>query len=146
MDRPRRGGRRPGRCILPARRGRHRRGDRRPCARAGAFADADALSGAWKQIVCACAAARVVPVILSAVLPYARPGGGLGAVLGGRVRAVVALVLGAGICLLLGGTVVLVVALGTAVLSGAFAYRWLGGVTGDVLGAAAEIAELAALV
>src|SRR4051794_11354725 len=105
-----------------------------------------ALTGAWKQIVCACAAARVVPVILSAVLPYARPGGGLGAVLGGRVRAVVALVFGAGICLLLGGLVVLLVALGTAALSGALAYRWLGGITGDVLGAAAEVAELAALV
>jgi adenosylcobinamide-GDP ribazoletransferase len=105
-----------------------------------------ALTNAWTQIVCACAAARIVPVVLSAVLPYARPGGGLGAVLGGRVRAVVALLLGAGVCAALGGLVVLGVALAVAVLSGAFAYRWLGGVTGDVLGAAAEIAELAALV
>jgi adenosylcobinamide-GDP ribazoletransferase len=105
-----------------------------------------ALTGAWTQIVCACAAARVVPVLLSAVLPYARPGGGLGAVLGGRARAVAALVLGAAVCLSLGGLVVLLAALGTAVLSGALAYRWLGGITGDLLGAAAEVAELAALV
>jgi adenosylcobinamide-GDP ribazoletransferase len=105
-----------------------------------------ALTDAWKLIVCACAAARVVPVLLSAVLPYARPGGGLGAVLGGRVRAVVALALGAGVCIALGGIVVLIVALGATVVCGAFAYRWLGGITGDVLGAAAEVAELAALV
>jgi adenosylcobinamide-GDP ribazoletransferase len=105
-----------------------------------------ALTDAWKQIVCACAAARVVPVLLAAVLPYARPAGGLGAVLGGRARAVVALALGAGVCVALGGLVVLAVALGVALLGGAFAYRWLGGVTGDVLGAAAEVAELAALV
>jgi adenosylcobinamide-GDP ribazoletransferase len=105
-----------------------------------------ALADAWKQIVCACAAARIVPVLLSAALPYAREGGGLGAVLGSRVRAVVALVLGAGISIVLGGVVVLLVALGAAVLCGALAYRWLGGITGDVLGAAAEVAEVAALV
>src|SRR4051794_38085493 len=105
-----------------------------------------ALTDAWKQIVCACAAARVVPVALAAVLPYAREAGGLGAVLGSRVRAVVALGLGAGVCIALGGVVVLVVALAAAVLCGAFAYRWLGGITGDVLGAAAEVAEIAALV
>jgi adenosylcobinamide-GDP ribazoletransferase len=105
-----------------------------------------ALTDEWTQVVCACAAARVVPVLLSAVLPYARPGGGLGAVLGSRVRAVVALAIGAAVCIALGGLVALIVALGAAVACGAFAYRWLGGVTGDVLGAAAEVAEVAALV
>src|SRR3954453_2059288 len=75
-----------------------------------------ALADAWKQIVCACAAARIVPVLLSAVLPYARPAGGLGAVLGGRLRALVALALGGVICLALGGVVVLLVALGSAAL------------------------------
>src|SRR5581483_9708288 len=59
----------------------------------------DALRGA----VCACAAARAVPVVLSVALPYARPAAGLGRVLGGTgwPRAGVAVATAVGLCVLL---------------------------------------------
>jgi len=101
-----------------------------------------------RYAVCAAAASRTVPVVLSAVLPYARPDGGTGNALGGagRVRVAVALVLGAGVCVVLGAPIALAAAAGAALVAGLAARRALGGVTGDVLGAAAEVAEVAALV
>ena len=103
---------------------------------------------ALRFAVCAAAAARVVPVALSAALPYARSGGGTGRVLGGAGwgRCVAALAVAAGFCVWLHTLPLLAVATGTAVVAGLVAHRWLGGVTGDVLGAAAELAEAAALV
>jgi len=44
------------------------------------------------------------------------------------------------------GVILLGVAAVVVVVVGVFSARWLGGVTGDVLGAAAELAETAALV
>jgi adenosylcobinamide-GDP ribazoletransferase len=103
---------------------------------------------ALRYAVCAAAAARVVPVALSAALPYARVGEGTGRVLGGagRGRSAVALLVAAAFCVWLHALPLLGVAAGLAVLAGLAARRWLGGVTGDVLGAAAELAETAALV
>jgi adenosylcobinamide-GDP ribazoletransferase len=103
---------------------------------------------ALRFAVCAAAAARVVPVALSAALPYARPGGGTGRVLGaaGWGRCVAALVVAAGFCVWLHALPLLAVAAGVALVWALVAHRWLGGVTGDVLGAAAELAEAAALV
>jgi adenosylcobinamide-GDP ribazoletransferase len=115
-------------------------------AKTAALAALAPRDGAWLQVVAACAAARAVPVALSAVLPYARAEDGVGRVLGSRARALVALVLAAGICIALGACVVLAVAAAVAVCVGLAARRWLGGVTGDVLGAAAELTEVAALV
>jgi adenosylcobinamide-GDP ribazoletransferase len=89
-----------------------------------------------------------VPVVLSAVLPYARPSGGLGRVLGstGPARTIVAVLIAAAVCVLLHAALLLAIAGGLAALAGAGAMRRLGGVTGDVLGAAAELAETGALV
>jgi adenosylcobinamide-GDP ribazoletransferase len=115
-------------------------------AKTAALAALAPRDGAWLQVVSACAAARAVPVALSAVLPYARAEGGLGGVLGSKARAVVAVALAAAICVALGAFIVLAVAAAAALCAGLTARRWLGGVTGDVLGAAAELTEVAALI
>jgi adenosylcobinamide-GDP ribazoletransferase len=101
--------------------------------------------------VCAASAARLVPVLLSAALPYARAGEGLGRALipSGRTRAGVAFAIAAIVCAGVGranGAVVLAAAVAVAAGVYVVARRWLGGVTGDVLGAGAELAELAGLV
>jgi adenosylcobinamide-GDP ribazoletransferase len=110
-----------------------------------------ALAGrhdALRFAVCAAAAARVVPVLLSAALPYARPGAGTGRALASTslVRCAVAVAIAVAFCVLLHAAWVLVAVAGVAVVVLVGARRWLGGVTGDVLGASAELAELAALV
>ncbi|MDX6466522.1 MAG: adenosylcobinamide-GDP ribazoletransferase [Gaiellaceae bacterium] len=107
--------------------------------------------GVLRFAVCAAAASRAAPVVLSAALPYARPGKGLGRALGttGAARSVAALGIAALICVAVAGTdgaILLGVAAAVAVTTGLLARRWLGGITGDVLGAAAELSETAALV
>ena len=97
--------------------------------------------------VAAGALSRLVPVLLAALLPYARPSGGAGAALtaGGRPRALVAAVLAVGLAAAVAGSDGLVLAAATLLLAlAAFLAlrRWLGGVTGDVLGAASELGEL----
>jgi len=101
--------------------------------------------------VAAGALSRLVPVILASTLRYARPGEGAGAALthGGRPRAAFAAVLAVAIAVAVAGvsgaqlaglTLALIVVLAVSFR------RWLGGVTGDLLGAALELAETAALV
>ena len=104
----------------------------------------DAVRGA----VCAAAAARAVPVVLSVALPYARQTAGLGRVLGGTgwQRAAVAVGTAIVLCTLLHAALLLAVVAGIAIACGVAARRWLGGVTGDVLGAAAELSETGALI
>jgi adenosylcobinamide-GDP ribazoletransferase len=80
-------------------------------------------------------------------LPYARAsgtGGALGAT--GRVRALVAAAIAVGFCVWLDAPLALAVAAALTVAAAVGARRWLGGVTGDVLGAAAELSEVAVLV
>jgi adenosylcobinamide-GDP ribazoletransferase len=103
---------------------------------------------ALRAAVCAAAAARAVPVLLSAALPYARPEAGLGRVLGGTgwARAAVAVVIASVLCVLLHAALLLAVVAGIVLACGVAAHRWLGGVTGDVLGAAVELSETAALI
>jgi adenosylcobinamide-GDP ribazoletransferase len=98
--------------------------------------------------VCAAATARVAPVLLSAALPYARASGGTGNALGrtGWVRSAVAVAVAAAICVWLDAAPALAAAAAVTVLAGVAVKRWLGGVTGDVLGAAAELVEVAVLV
>ncbi|HWX08677.1 MAG TPA: adenosylcobinamide-GDP ribazoletransferase [Gaiellaceae bacterium] len=101
--------------------------------------------------VCAGAAARVAPVLLSAVLPYARTTAGLGRALGaaGASRCGAAVAVGAAFCVGLeglDGAVVLGVVGVIAVVAGIWSLRRLGGITGDVLGATTELCEAAALV
>ena len=102
---------------------------------------------AVRAAVASAAAGRAVPVVLSVALPYARPSAGLGRVLGGTgpVRAGIAVGIAVAVCILLHAALLLAIAGGVALLAGIAARRWLGGVTGDVLGAAAEIAETGAL-
>ncbi len=101
--------------------------------------------------VVAGALSRCVPVLLAASLPYARAEDGVGAavVRGGAGRAVVA----AGVALAIAVTVAggagaeLAACLAALALSLGLGFRrWLGGVTGDTLGAAIELSETVALV
>jgi adenosylcobinamide-GDP ribazoletransferase len=103
---------------------------------------------ALRFAVAATAVARVAPVLLSAALPYARTGGGTGNALAGAgsVRAAIAVAIAAALCVVLHTPVLLAVAAGVTIAVGLAARHALGGVTGDVLGAAAELVEVAALV
>jgi adenosylcobinamide-GDP ribazoletransferase len=103
---------------------------------------------ALRFAVCAAALARVAPLVLSAALPYARPGAGLGRVVDstGWARCSVAGAIAAGFCVWLDALPLLAPAACVALVACVGAKRWLGGVTGDVLGATAELTELAALV
>jgi adenosylcobinamide-GDP ribazoletransferase len=91
------------------------------------------------------------PVLLAAALPYARADAGTGAALtgSGRARALlaalIALALAAGLA---GADGAVLWACGIAVAALAYVWlrRWLGGVTGDALGAVLEVSETAALV
>jgi adenosylcobinamide-GDP ribazoletransferase len=103
---------------------------------------------ALRYAVCAAAVARVVPVALSAFLPYARPGSGTGRALAGAGwgRLAVAFAVAAGFCAWLHALPLLAVGAALIVVVGVAARRWLGGITGDVLGAGAELTEIASLV
>jgi adenosylcobinamide-GDP ribazoletransferase len=115
----------------------------------GALADAgDAVAG----FAAAGALSRAVAAPLAAALPYARADGGTGSVLSGRVT-LVACAAACGVALaiavlLLGwdGVVLAGAAAGIAVVCGTGSRLWLGGVTGDTLGASAKLCETAALV
>jgi adenosylcobinamide-GDP ribazoletransferase len=104
-----------------------------------AFATAGALS-------------RAVAAPVAVALPYARPSGGTGGVLTGRVSLLGSLVgcgLAVGLAALLLGWDGLIVAgaVGATATIAAAAWRvWLGGVTGDTLGATIQLAEVTALV
>lgn len=99
-------------------------------------------------LVAAGALSRASSVVLSALLPYARPTGGTGSVLSGRVSPWAAGVIGVAVAIVaLGGDAAIVVGavtLSTIVL-GLVYRRWLGGATGDTLGAASEVGEVVAL-
>jgi adenosylcobinamide-GDP ribazoletransferase len=117
-------------------------------AKAAALAALAAHGHALRFAVCAAAVARVTPLLLGAALPYARPGPGLGRSAGGTgvPRCIVATALAAAVCVWLRAPWLLLACAGVALGAGVAARRWLGGITGDVLGAAAELTELAALV
>ncbi|HYG96874.1 MAG TPA: adenosylcobinamide-GDP ribazoletransferase, partial [Solirubrobacterales bacterium] len=114
----------------------------------GALAEADALG----PVVAAMALSRAAPLPLGRLLGYARPGGGAGAVLAGRIGtggagagallalAVAATAAGASALPLLAA--VALVTSGVGLLS----RRRLGGVTGDVMGAAIELSATLSLV
>jgi adenosylcobinamide-GDP ribazoletransferase len=95
---------------------------------------------------------RAAPLALSWALPYAREGGGLGASLAGSVRPpwlAAGLLLGIGVAVAalgLRGLWLAAGAAGAVLVVGLVARRRFGGVTGDVLGAAAELATTLALV
>jgi adenosylcobinamide-GDP ribazoletransferase len=93
---------------------------------------------------------RASAVVLAAALPYARPEGGAGASFTDvrAPRAIVACataVAGAALIARADGLVLVLIAAALTIML-ARAYRsWLGGVTGDTLGAAVELIETASL-
>lgn len=104
---------------------------------------------AMAGLVAACACSRAVASPLAAILPYARESrqvtvpeemGPWRAAAGLLVAASVA-VLSAGAA----GIAVLLAACAIAATAGLLYARWLGGITGDTLGAVVELGELAAL-
>jgi adenosylcobinamide-GDP ribazoletransferase len=103
-------------------------------------------------VLAAYALGRAAPLALALALPYARPGSGSGLVLteqAARGALVTGLVLALGIAVVALGLRGLALSAGAGLVClavGLLARRRLGGVTGDVLGASAELATTAALV
>ena len=108
--------------------------------------------GAVRALVAAGALSRGASPPLAAVLAYPRAGGGPGSVLAGRVgapAAAVAVAFAVAAAAAVAGTSGLAMAAAVAVSTFALAMlyrRWLGGATGDCLGAATEVGETLALV
>lgn len=101
--------------------------------------------------IAAGALSRLTPVLVGASLPYARPEGGTGSALaaGGKMRAGTAMVGALAVSVLAahtGGAILFAIAIALTVLLVGLTRRWLGGVTGDTLGAALELTELTVLV
>ena len=97
------------------------------------------------------ALSRAAAPPLAGLLPYARVEGGPGSVLSGRVSplgAAVALLVATGLALgLLGwdGAAGAGLAAAVAVVGGVACRGWIGGVTGDTLGAVTQVAEIGVL-
>ena len=102
---------------------------------------------AFAALVVAGALSRATSPPLAAILRYPRVEGGPGSVLTGRVTWPAAAVAVAIACLLAvaimgsDGAVLAAVAAAIAVGSGLVWHRWLGGATGDSLGATTELSE-----
>ncbi len=96
------------------------------------------------------AASRAVSPPLAAALPYARSTEAQSSVTAGFTlrRGVTAAAVAALLCAIAGGTglVVFASALLVAAAFSLFCWRWIGGVTGDTLGAATQLAEVAGFV
>ena len=99
--------------------------------------------------LCACAAcvARATPVVLGVALPYARTTGKAGFVAAaGPFGTGIAAATAVAVAILLHAWPLALVPVVAVALLAPILLRWLGGVTGDVLGASAELTEAAALV
>lgn len=107
-------------------------------------------AGPWALVAAACLSRAVLPSLLY-MLPFARAGG-LAHSVGqpGAWTAALALVIGMGLAIcavgLASGALALIVCVCAAGLVGWIAHRKIGGVTGDICGAAQQIAELAVLI
>jgi len=110
-----------------------------------------AQNAATIPLIAAPIAARWSMAAIGAWLPYARTGGGLGAVAGGPAggwRLAVATASSTMLLVALEGTravMVGVVAVGLTVVAGLASRRRIGGFTGDTLGATGELTEVAVL-
>ncbi|MEX0972616.1 MAG: adenosylcobinamide-GDP ribazoletransferase [Solirubrobacterales bacterium] len=114
----------------------------------GTLAEADALAA----MVAALALSRAAPLPLARLLPYARAGEGTGRLLTTRARTGLVLAgIAAAAALALAvyrfdSLALLICAIAVTAAVGLLARRRLGGVTGDVMGAAIELSATAALV
>jgi adenosylcobinamide-GDP ribazoletransferase len=118
--------------------------------RAAAIAALLDTGGAVAALVAAGALSRAAALPLAAGLPYARAEGGPGSVLSGRTSwpaAAAGVAVGLGLSLVAGidGLAAAGAAAGVAVVLALVFRRWLGGVTGDSLGAVTELAGTVAL-
>jgi adenosylcobinamide-GDP ribazoletransferase len=105
--------------------------------------------GELLPVVAAFALARAAPLPLAAALPYARPGEGTGRALAdglGPVAAAFGVALAAAVAVVAGAYAALAAAVLVTAAIGLLARRRLGGVTGDVMGAAIELTATAALI
>jgi adenosylcobinamide-GDP ribazoletransferase len=113
----------------------------------GALASAGAAVAA---LAAAGACSRAVPPVLAAALPYARPDAAPSSLAGGwswarGISASAAAVLIAALLLGASGVAASGAVAFVALVLGLFFRRWLGGLTGDCLGAAVEVTETLAL-
>jgi adenosylcobinamide-GDP ribazoletransferase len=110
-----------------------------------ALASLDGRSRVVLEAMAAGALSRAVPVVLALALPAVRTdGAGAAFRISARV-AVVAIVLAAALAVP-ADALLIVVAGVSAIVIGAWLYRWLRGRTGDTLGAAVELTETVVLV
>lgn len=119
--------------------------------KAGALTALLAHGDILRVAVIAGALSRGTPVLSAALLPYARAHAGIGTSLTNASvgRALLALAVGLPFAVGLAGwdgAVLAATALTLTLLSAAACRRWLGGATGDTLGAALELVETAVLV
>jgi adenosylcobinamide-GDP ribazoletransferase len=114
---------------------------------ASVLADVD---HAWSAFAAAAACARWAPLPLAVALPYARSEGQAAALVASTswLRTLLALAVACGIAVAVRGVDGLSAvgaAAATALVLGVFFRRWIGGVTGDTLGATTELAQAGAL-
>lgn len=119
-------------------------------AEAGSLGALARHGDAVRAFVVAGAVSRATAPVLAALLPYARTEGA-GGVLSGRgsLGAVAGAALAAAASVFLLGWTGVELAAGVGVVAAACAlasWRWLGGVTGDTLGATIQVSEVATLV
>jgi adenosylcobinamide-GDP ribazoletransferase len=117
----------------------------------GAIATLVVQGGAVRALIAAGALSRAASPPLAALLPYPRSGGGPGSVLTGapRLQAAAAVALGIAIAAVAVRSDALWLALTAVVvaLGAGLVYRsWLGGATGDCLGAVTELCETTVLI
>jgi adenosylcobinamide-GDP ribazoletransferase len=114
---------------------------------ASVLADVD---HAWSAFAASAACARWAPLPLAVALPYARSEGQGAALAGSMSWSRTAFALAVAVAVAVGvrgldGLAALAAAAVTALVLGLFFRRWIGGVTGDTLGATTELAQAAGL-
>jgi adenosylcobinamide-GDP ribazoletransferase len=113
--------------------------------KAAALASLAGRSRVVLEVLAAGALSRAVPVVLAVVLPPVRAEGAGAAFRVAPGAAIVAIMLGAALAIPADALLIAVAAAATLVI-GAWLKRWLGGRTGDTLGAAVELVETTVLV